>query len=247
MGMSSGMPSISRSARVAAGVLAAAAALAGCRDHPVPVAVLSTADGAHVVTAGRGGLDTADLELASGVTTLVLHSGDIGGALYRAVTPPGAGVLPAAVVSGGHVVVQLRSSGTGGPSVLDVTLSSAVAWTVHEDGGATEATVDMSAGGLAVLDFAAGIARIDATLPRPSGTVVVRLGGGASEFTVHVPAGVPTRVAFDGGAGSATVDGTVHTGIAGGTSYAPNGWDAASDRVDVDNTAGVSTFTLVRY
>jgi len=241
------MRSVGRTAGVATVVLAAAAGLAGCRDHLAPVALLSSPNGAHTVTAGRGGLDTADFELASGVTTLVLHSGDLGGALYRVVTPPGSGVLPAAVVSGGHVVVQLNSSGTGGPAVVDVTLNSAVSWTVHEDGGATEATVDMSAGGLAVLDFAAGVSRIDATLPEPGGTVVVRLGGGASEFTVHAPSGVPTRVALDGGAGSATIDGTQHTGIAGGTAYTPDGWDNATNRVDVDNTAGVGTFTLVRY
>jgi hypothetical protein len=229
-----------------AAILATAAGLAGCRDHPVPVGLVSSAGGAHVATAARGDLHTADFELASGVTTLVLRSGDIGGALYRVVTPAGAGVLPAVVVSGGHVVVQLRSTGTGGPAVVEVTLSSAVVWTVHEDGGATEANVDMSAGGLAVLDFAAGVSRIDATLPKPGGTVVVRLSGGASEFTVHVPAGVPVRVGLTGGAGSATIDGTQHTGIAGGTSFTPAGWDTATDRVDIDNTAGVSTFTLVR-
>lgn len=241
------MRSVGRTARVATMLLAVAAAPAACRDDPVTVAALSGPGSAHVVTAGRGDLRTADFELASGVTTLVLHSGDIGGALYRVVTPPRAGVVPVAAVSGGHVVVQLHSSGTGGASVVDVTLSSAVAWTVHEDGGATEATVDMRAGGLSVLDFAAGVARIDATLPRPGGTVVVRMGGGASEFTVHAPSGVPVRVALDGGAGSAAIDGTRHVGIAGGTSYAPDGWDTATDRVDVDNTAGVGTFTLVRY
>jgi len=172
-----------RTAPVATVVLLAAAGLAGCRDHGVPVAGLMSPDGAHMITAGRGGLDAADFELASGVTTLVLRSGDIGDQLCRVVTPAGAGVLPAAVVSGGHVVVQLRSSGNGGPSVVDVTLSSAVAWTVHEDGGA----------------------------------------------------------------GTATIDGTEHSGIAGGTSYTPDGWDGAADRVDIENTACVGTFTLVRY
>ena len=204
-------------------------------------------DDRHVVTADRGDLTAADFELASGVTTLVLHTGDTGGDLYRISTPDGAGQLPSAVVSSGHVVAQLVSSGVNGPSLVDVLLSDAVAWTVHLDGGATTATVDAKAGGSASLDFGAGVARIDATLPKAKGTTSVKMSGGSSEFTVHAPTGVPTRVALTGGAGSAVIDGTTHTGIGGGTVYTPDGWDTADPRIDVNNTAGVSTFTLVRY
>ena len=132
---------------------------------------------------------------------LTIHSGDIGGSLYRIATPAGGGLAPAAVVSGDHVVTQLVSTGTNGPSIVDVTLSSAVAWTIHLDGGATAATVDMRDGGLAGLDFGAGVSRIDVTLPTESGTLPVRMSGGSSEFTVHAPAGVPARVSLAGGGG----------------------------------------------
>jgi hypothetical protein len=156
-------------------------------------------------------------------------------------------VLPAAVISDAHVVTQLVSSGISGPSVVDVTLNDAVAWTIHLDGGATEATVDMRAGGLVALDFGAGVSRIDVTVPAVAGTLPVRMSGGASEFAVHAPAGEPARVALTGGAGSATIDGDVHTGIAGGTIFTPTGWDDALRRIDVDNTAGVASFVLDRY
>ncbi len=234
--------------RIAVALVLAAGGLAGCdRSNAAAVLGAPSPGGGHVVTADRGDLKSAGFELASGATTVVLNSGDIGGALYRVSTPAGAGVLPTAALAGGQVVVQLASSGTGGPSIVDVTLSSAVAWTVHLDGGATEATVDMRAGGLATLDFGAGVSRIDATVPAPDGTLLVRMAGGASEFTLHAPTGVPTRVALDGGCGTATIDGDAHTGVAGGTVYTPAGWAAATGRLDVDNTAGVSTFTLVRY
>jgi hypothetical protein len=49
-----------------------------------------------------------------------------------------------------------------------------------------------------------------------------------------------------GGAGSATIDGTVHSGIAGGTVYTPDDWDNATDRYLIDNAAGVSSLTLDR-
>jgi hypothetical protein len=236
-----------------AGLLGLGFALAACdggQPFGQPVGQISTTSAPaseHVVTAARGDRHSADFELASGVTTLTIHSGDIGDALYRIATPAGGGLVPAAVVSGNHVVTQLVSSGTNGPSIVDVTLSSAVAWTIHLDGGATEATVDMRSGGLAGLDFGAGVSRIDVTLPKEPGTMPVRMGGGSSEFTVHAPTGVPARVTLAGGGGSATIDGDTHTGIAGGTVFTTDGWAGATQRIDVDNTAGVSSFALDRY
>jgi hypothetical protein len=49
-----------------------------------------------------------------------------------------------------------------------------------------------------------------------------------------------------GGAGSVRIDGAVHTGIPGGTVYTAAGWDSATDRYLIDNTAGVSSLTLDR-
>jgi hypothetical protein len=231
-----------------------ATTLAACDDDRHPAALPrvpgpTTAGpgllGGHVATADRGDLDTADFELASGVTTIVLRTADLGHGLYRITTPDGAGQLPKVVVSTGHVVAQLVSSGENGPSLVDITLSDAVAWTIHLDGGATSATVDAKAGGLKLLDLGSGIARIEATLP--AGASAVRMSGGSSEFTVHAPTGVPARVSLTGGAGRATIDGATHNGIAGGTVFTPDGWDGADPRIDVDNTAGVSAFTLDRY
>lgn len=85
---------------------------------------------------------------------------------------------------GHHVVTRLASTGTNGPSIVDVTLSSAVAWTIHLDGGATAATVDMRDGGLAGLDFGAGVSRIDVTLPKESGTLPVDNTSGVSAFAL---------------------------------------------------------------
>jgi hypothetical protein len=230
-----------------------AAALAACdarSPFDQPFGGLSPADarsGAHVATAGRGDLRSADFELAGGVTTLTIHSGDIGASLYRIATPAGSGLAPVAVVSGDHVVTQLVSTGTNGPSIVDATLSSAVIWTIHLDGGATAASVDMRGGGLAGLDFGAGVSHIDVTLPTEPGTLPVLMSGGSSQFTVHAPAGVPVRVSLGGGGGSVMIDGDAHTGIAGGTVFTPDGWAGATQRIDVDNTSGVSAFALDRY
>ena len=200
---------------------------------------------AHVISADRGSLRAADFELSSGVTTLVLHSGDLGGHLYQVSTPVGAGSVPTAVLDGDHVVAQLSSTGTNGPSIVDIALSDAVAWTIHLDGGSTVARVDMHAGRLATLDFGAGVTRIDATVP--GGAVSVRMSGGASEFAVHAPKGVPARVTMGGGSATATIDGQTHTGVSGGTVFTPTTWPNSGPHLDIDNTAGVSTFNLDRY
>jgi hypothetical protein len=226
--------------------------ISGCSSHHAvpgstaanPLIGLPATDN-HTVTADRGGLKTADFEMSSGVTTLSLHSGDIGGALYRISTPNGAGQLPTAVLSNNEVVAQLVNSGVSGPSVVDIELSDAVTWTIHFDGGSTEVNIDMRNGGLSVLDFGAGVTRIDATVP--SGVESVRMSGGASEFAVHAPQNLPARVTMGGGGGSATIDGTDHSGIAGGTVFAPSPWPTTGPRLDIDNTAGVSSFTLDRY
>jgi hypothetical protein len=72
------------------------------------------------------------------------------------------------------------------------------------------------------------------------------MAGGASAYVVRAPAGVPTRVTFGGGAGSAVIDGAARSGIAGGTVVSAPGWESAADRYTFDNSAGVSSFTLTR-
>jgi hypothetical protein len=90
---------------------------------------------------------------------------------------------------------------------------------------------------------AAGAARIELVLPVPDRAVPIRMAGGATEFTLHVPQGVATAVRVDGGAADTDVDGVRRTGLAAGTVLATS---TAADRYDVEATAGVSTLKLVR-
>ena len=248
-------PSIPR-VLVATAAIAGLAVLTGCDGtnpnvprpgQPIVIDSGSPNHSANLAVAARDDRTAAEFELASGVTTLVLHSDDIGDDLYRISTPVGAGLRPAVVISGDHVSAQLVNSGVSGPSIVDITLNPDVAWTIHLDGGSTEATVDMHSGGLAALDFGAGVSRIEATLPVPKGTSTVTMSGGASTFTVHAPAGVPCQVTMSGGGGSARIDGDTHSGIGGGTVFTTNGYDSATNRIAVTNTAGVGTFVLDRW
>jgi hypothetical protein len=134
-----------------------------------------------------------------------------------------------------------------GPAAIEIRLNSRVRWTLRLAGGADAVTVDMSAGGLAGVEFAGGVSHIRLSLPTPDGTVAVRMLAGASEFDVTAPVGVPARVRFGSGAGSVTVDGSTRTGVAQGTVLAPPSWESASDRYDIDASGGVSRLTLARH
>lgn len=187
--------------------------------------------------AGVNTRHTAELDVVGGASSVLVRSANLGTALYRTQDPA------QVEVQGDVVRVSVRSAGPGNV-VID--LNSVVVWRIALDGGANEENVDLSGGRLAELDLHAGAGRITAVLPPPRETVPVRMTGGASSFEVRLPSRVEARVLFAGGAGEATIDGTVHTGIAGSTALATPGWNTAANRYSVENAAGLSSFTLGR-
>jgi hypothetical protein len=112
--------------------------------------------------------------------------------------------------------------------------------------GATTQTVDLSAGRVAEVDLVGGATGMDLVLPRPDGTVPVRMVSGVSTWTVALPAGVPVRLFVGSGAGTVTIDGATRTGVSAGTTFAGADWDAATDRYDVTASGGMSAFALER-
>lgn len=198
----------------------------------------------HVVTVG-GVRDEAILDVVSGVDTLAVTVSDLGSDLARVSTPAGSRVAPLVETDEPVRVVAVAGGGSG-PAALSVVLSPEARWAIRLTGGAQAVTLDLRGGRVAEVDFIAGVSSIDLFLPDPAGTVPVRMGGGASLFAVHAPDGVPVRVRMTGGGGSATIDGTSRSGIAGGTLIDAPGWDAAADRYDVEAVAGVSRLTVDR-
>jgi hypothetical protein len=202
------------------------------------------------------------LVIVAGVPSVSVSVAAMPGTLVRAATAAGYGARPvlddlpatsqgqAAGVPDAAVVLSLpQAAATGGGSqagggqagaVLSVTLSPDVAWQLDFGGGAGPVAVDMTGGHVAGLDFAQGISDASVTLPRPAGTVLLRLEGGASQLAVSVPAGVPARVTAGDGASQVTVGGASYSGVAAGTVITQPGWASATGRVDIDATSGVS-------
>lgn len=220
-------------------------------------------DDAHLVVRDRGHRDSAELAVVSGVPAIRVRTDQLGDRLLRISTPKDSGIVPAvdddlnvslnAADGDGRPTGPFDYNGSGaahnggtGPKALEIVLNQDVAWHLTFSGGADATVVDLGGGRLSAVDFSAGSHRIELTLPRPDGSVPIRMSGGASEFVVRAPDGVPVRVQALGGAGSVVLDGDRHTGVAGNSVYAPAGWDGAHDRYDVDATAGVSSFELTR-
>jgi hypothetical protein len=200
----------------------------------------------HTVSVPLGGRQRAELAVLSGATSVTVSAAARPGQLIAVSTPDTAGSVPVLAVSGGTVQLTLRDSGTGsgGPAAVAVTLNPAVAWRLTLSGGASQTAVFLGTGRLRGADFTAGSSQVTMRLPRPRGTVRIVLAGGASQVTLTAPAGVPARLALDGGASTATLAGRTTTGIAGGTVLTAPGWARAANRYDIQAPAGVADISF---
>ncbi|RIV40589.1 hypothetical protein [Micromonospora radicis] len=200
----------------------------------------------HVVTGAAGDLDEATFVLLDGADVVRLRTGDLGENTYRVSTPRDASVRPAVSVTDGELLTSLRGTGRDGPAIVDVVLRDSVRWHIRLSGGAKEQHLDLGNARVGGIEFTAGANRIELTLPTPTGTQRTVLSGGASQVVVRLAGDAPVQVRAGGGAGSVTVDGTTHSGVAGGSTFTPPEWTAAPDRYDIDATSGVSTLTVER-
>jgi hypothetical protein len=213
----------------------AAALAAGVPGGPGPNTASLPADGRSAAT----------LEVTTGTRLLDVKVAKLGGAhgtLLRASAPAGA-QRPELTVTSGHVVL----SASNGARSLTVTLNEAVSWRLGFAGGTERTVADLRGGKVSAVSFTAGSDIIDLTLPRPGAMVPVRLGGGASQFLIRVPGGVPVRVAAAGGAGEVSVDGAGYTGVGGGSVFATRGWSAGAAGFDVEATAGAALLSVARF
>jgi hypothetical protein len=212
---------------------------------PPSAPAASTGDGR---TASAPLTDSRDREfvLITGTSTVKVSSGDLGGRLFVATTPAGGTVEPSAALDETSVQLQLIPNGRQGPGLAEIRLSSRVRWHLRLSGGAVEHLVDMTAGRLSRIDINGGATRIELWLPATDGTTSVQMTGGANQFLLHAPEGVPVRVRARKGGSNVTIDAFDRSAIAPGALFTPPGWDGADDRYDVDAVAGFATLRVDR-
>ena len=194
----------------------------------------------------RGNGQASRFSVINGADVVRVRVADLGADRYDISTPEGSKALPTVRVDGGEVLAGVRDGAGSGPAVVDVVLDDDVRWQIRLAGGASESTVDLTAGPGGDVDFSAGTSRASVALPAARGTQRVVLSGGAGEFIVRLGGDAPARVRAGGGAGSVTIDGQTHSGVSGGQVWAPDNWSSAANRYDIDATSGVSSISVSR-
>lgn len=230
----------------------AAAVLAACssatpQELHIPVTETATAANSHTVSMTVGGRTRASLDVLSGTTVLTIGTANFGpgGSLLTVTTPSGTPVPQLSESdpdgSGNGTLIDLTAANS--PAVT-VTLNASVSWQINLDGGASRTDVDLRGGLLSGISFNAGSSLVTLALPRPHGDIPVQMVGGASDFQLSLPTGVPARVTAAGGASEVSLEGEQHTGVAGGSVFTTAGWTPGVTGFDIDATAGVSTITV---
>ncbi|MCI0573351.1 MAG: hypothetical protein L0Y66_21605 [Myxococcaceae bacterium] len=126
----------------------------------------------------------------------------------------------------------------------DIALTGAVPWRMQFRGGVGVLEADLRALQLLAFDFQWGVNDLRLVLPRPSGTVPLRIRGGVNRLTLLRPAGVPMRLTVRGGTGSLRVD-TLSLGSVGGTlAWESPDFAGATDRLDVEVLGGLNHATF---
>ena len=201
----------------------------------------------HTASMTAGGRTRASLDVLTGTAVLTIGTASFGpgGSLLTVTTPAGT-AMPQLSTSG--------PDGTGNGTLVDlsapnapavtVTLNAGVSWQISLDGGATRTDVDLRGGQLSGIAFNAGSSLVTLALPRPHGSVPVQMAGGASDFQLSLPTGVPAQVTAGGGASEVSLEGQQHTGVAGGSVFTTAGGAPGVAGFDIDATAGVSQITV---
>jgi hypothetical protein len=204
----------------------------------IVIGSLAGPSASRTATGPVDGARTASFELLDGATSVRLRSAAIGDDLYRISVPADAGIRPQVDREGSDVRLRLLPAAGGNSGIVDVVVNEKVGWSLQTLGGAREVRIDMTGGHPSAIHLAGGASLIDLALPRPSANLQVIMAGGVDQFRVRVPSGTPVRVTAASGAGSVTIDGQVHQGVAGGQSFTANGWKDGAAGLDVRAQAG---------
>jgi hypothetical protein len=156
----------------------------------------------------RGSLSRGRLEFTRGAARLTIRSARIPDLFRARFERP----VPSVSVDGGAVMVRYPRSSLRGwvrPWARregHVTLNEDVAWDLRVRRGVAHLDADLRSLQVESVDVRQGASRVEVRLPRPSGVVPVRIGGGASHVRIRRPAGTPARLRVGRGVTDLTFD-----------------------------------------
>jgi class 3 adenylate cyclase len=125
-----------------------------------------------------------------------------------------------------------------------VTLNGSVPWRIEARGGLAHVTATLEGVQLLGFEVQGGARAIVLSLPRPWGTVPVRLSSGVSDLTVHRPARAGARVEVNGGSQNLVFDDQRLGAVGGRTVWQSADYDTAADRYDITILRGARDVTV---
>ncbi|HET9552412.1 MAG TPA: MarR family transcriptional regulator [Anaeromyxobacteraceae bacterium] len=191
------------------------------------------------VTVALDGATRGWLEFSAGAARVQLRANAPAGSLLAARFD---GKPPKVTARDGHVTIAYARFGAfgWGKQGAQVSLSAAVPWELELRGGVAKLDADLRGLDLRSLEIRGGAHAVAVTLPPPTGVVLVRLTGGASDVSFRRPPGTAARLRVAGGAASLVFD-SQRLGAVGGTVVleSPGGAEAA-DRYEIELLGGAA-------
>jgi hypothetical protein len=198
----------------------------------------------RVATAAVDGRSAASFELTTAVTKVTMRSEDLGDDLYRISTAEDAGIIPKPVVSQDRVQLNLVPDGDGSTGAVEVVLTSKVLWNLRFAGATDEQRIDFTGGEVGGIELVAGSRLTEIVLPKPAGTVALKVTGAVDELSLTSPAGNPVRVQMEGGAKTVAAGARTLRDVKPGSTLTPKDWKT-NDRYDVTAQARVTLLSVL--
>jgi len=133
-----------------------------------------------------------------------------------------------------------------GRTSADVRLSPAASWAIEIRGGVSHWDSDLRSLELTGIEVRGGVSKVDLRLPRPTGSSIIRVSGGASHLTLRRPAGVPARLQIGGGASKLELDAQYLGAVGGPVRLETPEYANATDRYEVEIGGGASQIRVIR-
>ncbi|WP_037583120.1 MarR family winged helix-turn-helix transcriptional regulator [Stigmatella aurantiaca] len=126
----------------------------------------------------------------------------------------------------------------------DVLLNGSIPWQLELRGGVSKLNADLRDLLLESIELSSGASDVTMRLPKPSGTVPIRVAGGVSHVTFLLPEGTAARLLVKGGVSALAFNEQSLGGVGGQTSLETPGYKHATDRFDFEIAGGASDLTV---
>ena len=126
----------------------------------------------------------------------------------------------------------------------EVALNARIPWEIEIRDGASRLIADLLGLELRSFELSGGASRVELNLPTPSGTVPVRLLGGASNLAIRRPHGVAAQIRVGGGSTNLAFDEERFGAVGGEVSLHSPNYEGASDRYDFTISGGASNVAI---